>query len=295
MKRIVLLGGCGYIGSQLYSALKLKHYHVDTVDAEWFGNYNNPDNIKCDYSELPATFFKKYDVVILLAGHSTVGMCDDDKIGAIKNNIDNFALLLSKLKKQKLIYASTYRIYDGISGHPVKETENFQEPSSVYTLTKKTIDYYASLSDIEFYSLRMATVNGYSPNLRTNQIINKLFLESRKKKILTVYDTEKIFTALGIRDLCLCIEKIITAEDKRGIYNLGSFNTTISEITRILSGNSKTFTVRINNSHDSRFHMQIGTEKFQQAYNFRFSETIQSILLSLEDNISAKTHLLSSK
>ncbi len=294
MKDIVILGGCGYIGSRLYLHLRKRRFSVDTVDTELFGNYINPNNIQCDYSELPANFFSKYNTVILLAGHSTVGMCDDDKIGALKNNIENFAGLLSKLKKQKLIYASTYRIYDGISGHPVNETENFQEPSSLYTLTKKTIDYYASLTDIEFYSLRMATVNGFSPNLRTNQIINKLFLESKKKKAITIYDPEKIFTVLGIGDLCRAIESIIQKADRRGIYNLGSFNTSIHEIIKALLEVQK-FSVQIPAGHDNRYHMQIGTEKFQHAYKFTFSETIRSIIFDLQQNVSDSTHFLKSK
>ena len=294
MKDIVILGGCGYIGSRLFLHLRKQGFTVDTVDTEIFGNYSNPENIQRDYNELPKSFFNKYGSVILLAGHSTVGMCEYDKVGALKNNIENFACLLSKLKKQKLIYASTYRIYDGISGHPVNETENFQDPSSLYTLTKKTIDYYASFTDLEFYSLRMATVNGYSPNLRTNQIINKLFLESKKKNALTIYDPEKIFTVLGIADLCRAIETIVLQTDKRGIYNLGSFNTSINEIIKALLELHQ-FSVQIPTKHDSRYHMQIGTEKFQHAYAFTFSETIRTILSDLQLNISSSTHFLKSR
>ena len=185
-------------------------------------------------------------------------------------------------------------LFRSISGHPVNETENFQDPSSLYTLTKKTIDYYASFTDLEFYSLRMATVNGYSPNLRTNQIINKLFLESKKKNALTIYDPEKIFTVLGIADLCRAIETIVLQTDKRGIYNLGSFNTSINEIIKALLELHQ-FSVQIPTKHDSRYHMQIGTEKFQHAYAFTFSETIRTILSDLQLNISSSTHFLKSR
>ena len=51
MKKILVTGGCGYIGSAIYNNLKDK-YIVDTVDLEWFGNYTNPNNIKKDFDEL---------------------------------------------------------------------------------------------------------------------------------------------------------------------------------------------------------------------------------------------------
>ena len=48
MGRILIIGGCGYIGSQLFVYLKNKGYKVDTVDLEWYGNYVNPKNFKTD-------------------------------------------------------------------------------------------------------------------------------------------------------------------------------------------------------------------------------------------------------
>src|SRR5581483_9292443 len=104
--KIVILGGCGYIGSRLFTYLTEKNYSVDTVDLEWFGNYVNPKNIIANFDDLPKKFYDKYDVVILLAGHSTVGMCQNDALGSLENNIASFVNLTQKLQKQKFIYAS---------------------------------------------------------------------------------------------------------------------------------------------------------------------------------------------
>ena len=59
MKKILLIGGCGYIGSALYLHLKKMNYDVHTVDLEYFGNFNgnqNLSNFKTDYDLLS----KKY-------------------------------------------------------------------------------------------------------------------------------------------------------------------------------------------------------------------------------------------
>lgn len=294
MKKIVIIGGCGYIGSKLFTHLQEKGYVVDTVDLEWFGNFINPKNIKCDYKDLPKNFFHIYDVVILLAGHSTIGLCREDIIGSLRNNIESFVILMQKLKKQKFIYASTYRVYNETVTHSAKETDNYRNSFSIYDLTKKTIDDYISFSSLEFYSLRMATANGYSPNLRLNQTINKMYVYAKNKKKITVYDQEANFSILGLEDLCRVIEKIILSNDRRGIYNIGSFDCNVNLIIKELSKVFNNIDISIEESPKKSHHIKIDTSKFQKTYNFDFRESLKSIIASLVNNFSKKNHTITS-
>ena len=44
--KILLTGGCGYIGTNLTNALINLGHHVTVVDIMWFGNYlNNHENL----------------------------------------------------------------------------------------------------------------------------------------------------------------------------------------------------------------------------------------------------------
>lgn len=294
MKEVVIIGGCGYIGSKLFTYLQEKGYVVDTVDLEWFGNFINPKNIKRNYKDLHKSFFDIYDVVILLAGHSTIGMCQDDIVGSLKNNIENFVILMQKLKKQKFIYASTYRVYNAIGTHSARETDSYRDSFSIYDLTKKAIDDYISFSSLEFYSLRMATVNGYSPNLRLNQIINKMYVDAKNKKKISIYDQDANFSILGLEDLCRAIEKIILGNDRRGIYNIGSFNCNIRLIIRELSKIFKDIDTSVGKSSRKSCHICIDTSKFQKTYRFEFREDPNSIITSLIKNFSKKSHTITS-
>lgn len=294
MERVVIIGGCGYIGSKLFTFLKEKGYEVDTVDLEWFGNFINPKNIKCDYRDLPKKFFDSYDVVILLAGHSTIGMCREDIVGSMKNNIENFVILMQKLIKQKFIYASTYRVYNESLTRPAREIDDCRDPFSIYDLTKKTIDDYISFSSLEFYSLRMATANGYSPNLRLNQIINKMYVDAKNKKKITIYDQKANFSLLGLEDLCRAIEKIILGSDQRGVYNIGSFDCNIDLIMKELSKLFKNINSSIKESSKKSYHVRIDTNKFQQTYNFEFKENLNSIITSLVNKFSNDSHTITS-
>ncbi len=291
--KIVILGGCGYIGSKLFHYLIEKDYRVDTVDLEWFGNFVNPANIKSDFKDLPKKKFDNYDVVILLAGHSTVGMCENDRIGSFKNNVENFIDLVGKLKKQKFIYASTYRVYGNPAKHFAKETDSLS-PLCMYDFTKQTIDNYSSLSPLEFYSLRFATVNGYSPNLRVVQIINKLFISAQTNKNIPVYNIDAIFSVLGVNDLCRAINQIIIGGDKRGIYNLASFDTNINSIMKELQKHFREVDVSIAQPVQKSNHIRINATKFEKTYNFKFEDTIQNTILGLIKNFSERTHTFKS-
>lgn len=291
--KTVILGGCGYIGSKLFTYLSKKKHEVDTVDLEWFGNFTNPKNIKSDYKDLSKSFFDKYDVVILLAGHSTVGMCESDIVGSLKNNVENFVALTQKLKKQKFIYPSTYRLYGEVRGHDAKETDVVRS-FCFYDVTKRTIDDYISLSSLEYYSLRFATVNGFSPNLRVNQIINKLFLNARNNRKITVFDPLNIFSVLGIVDLCRVVEQVILGNDKRGIYNVGSFETSIHLIIKELSKIFENLDFCVEKPQQKTNHIRFETAKFQKAYNFKFKDTLGSTILSLKQNFSKESHTLKS-
>ena len=119
MKKILLIGSAGYIGTQLYS--ELQDYDVTCVDTCWFDEPLH-DCIKKDFNELSTEFIQSFDVVILLAGHSSVKMCEGEFTNAFSNNVTNFINLLGKLtKSQKFIYASSSSVYGSVGGKTVSE------------------------------------------------------------------------------------------------------------------------------------------------------------------------------
>lgn len=291
-EKIVILGGCGYLGSALFEYLTQRGFSVDTVDLEWFGNCINPKNIKRDFAKLSKSFFDKYSHIILLAGHSTVPICEKEPLGALKNNVSNFMNLLSKLSNQKLIYASSYRVYADIRKKKVSEVNNNFSNSHIYDLTKVIIDNYVKVSKIKYYSLRMATVNGYSPNLRENQIINKMFLESLVSKKLSVYNSDSAFSLLGIVDFCRAVEAIINKNGKIGYYNLASFNSTVRNLCTQIQQNAGSIKVTYSKKRIQTRTCLIDSKKFINEFDFKFLESPKSIIKSLSANYSKKTHLL---
>lgn len=280
MEKILIIGGCGYIGSRLFQYLSKKKYSVDTVDTEWFGNYVNKNNIKEDYGNIKKNFISKYDAIILLAGYSSVLMCEGRMIESFKNNVGKFIRLLSKLRNQKFIYASSSSVYGNTEDREVDETYERYSPKNYYDLTKKEIDYYAQLSSVRYYGLRLGTVNGFSPNLRVDLMINKMYSDAQKTNRITIYNPNIFRPILGIEDLCKAIDVILKKDEPRGLYNMASFNNTIQEIADKISRCLRNISV-VQKGNSQSYNFSVSTKKFQKTFDFKFQDTIESLVNSL--------------
>jgi len=284
MKKILLIGGCGYIGSALYLHLKKMNYDVHTVDLEYFGNFNdnqNLSNFKTDYDLLSKKYLNSFDVVVLTAGNSSVKLCSD-LYDSFNNNVVKFVNLMKKLNKQKFIYASSSSVYDN-SGHDEASETSSLNPLDEYTLTKTTIDYFAALSDIEFYGLRFGTVNGWSPNTRLDLMINSMTFSALKTNQVNVFNGQVYRPVLCINDLCRGIEAIINSnEDKKGVYNLASFNENVANIGKKVA--NLTDSEFVDKGKTFTYDFKISSNKFIETFNFQFDGDIENIVKTLVVN-----------
>lgn len=276
---ILLIGSHGYIGSLLRSKIE-----CDCVDL----------SIGIDYRELPQSFFEKYDSIILLAGNSSVASCLDNQLSSFKNNVENFIILLEKLKnikkRKKLIYASSSSVYGKVDIDMVTETYTNFVPHNTYDITKHIIDLMASDSNIEYYGLRFGTVCGYSPILRTDIMINSMVNSAKENGFIKLYIKEIKRPILGILDLTNAILTIVnTDKDKRGIYNLHSFNSTAEQIAIDVSKICNVPIIEletpdmITNSKEQtiNYDFSISSDKFINNFSFKFEENVDSITNSL--------------
>jgi nucleoside-diphosphate-sugar epimerase len=293
MKNILIIGSAGYIGSRLTLEFKDK-YSITTLDACWFEHSNSPDIIG-DFYNFDKTFYSKFDIIILLAAHSSVKMCEGPMLSAYNNNVRNFVHLFSKLNSnQKIIYASSSSVYGDVGSTVVDENHNDFIPHNHYDVTKHIIDLYAPKFNIQYYGLRFGTVNGYSPTVRKDIMINSMTHSALTSGEIKLYIKDIIRPILGIEDLVRAIETIIENEsDNRGIYNLASFNATAEDIAKKVNNVTNTKIVEyvtdptnISNSklQTKCYNFSINCEKFIRKFNFEFKETVESITKSLINN-----------
>jgi len=288
MKKILIIGGNGYIGSFLNHTFQ-KDFDITNIDLNWFSSQSNP----IDFKDLTKEYLSEFESIILLAGHSSVKMCHDNMLSSFRNNVQNFVELLGKIdKSQKLIYASSSSVYGHTKNSIVSEDYNTFVPNNYYDLTKQIIDTYALQSGLNFYGLRFGTVNGWAPNLRADIMINAMVHSALQDGHIKLYVKDIMRPILGINDLSKAIKKIIDSDGKNpGIYNLASFNSTAEEIaisvSNILNIPIKEYQTneleKITNAklQTTAYNFAISSNKFQKNFDFKFQEDIESIVKSL--------------
>jgi nucleoside-diphosphate-sugar epimerase len=204
------------------------------MDIEWFGNKTpKVKNFKNDFSTVPPSFYKTWDVVILLAGYSGVQQCTDMHKTYL-HNVEKFVALTKMLNKnQRFIYASSGSVYNAVSKKLLKEVPPPTVPMNPYDATKQIIDLVASQLDLEWYGLRFGAVCGYSPNPRVDIMINKMLLTHAKEGKIKVANSLKIRSVLGLQDLVTSVEGLCSMKKAApGFYNITSINEPIGVIAR---------------------------------------------------------------
>lgn len=280
MKNILITGGSGYIGSALYQFLTKKH-KVDTVDLEYFGNFINPKNHKMDFNQLSEYQLSNYDVIIHVAANSSVPLCKDI-FDAYNNNVTRFINLVKKLKKQKFIYASSSCVYVTSDNTPKVETDVLF-PMDGLTFTKTTIDQFMPLTDVEYYGLRFGSVNGYSPNMRLDLMVNSMTLSALNDNKVNVFNGEAHRPILSINDLVRAVDTIIDCEkDNRGVYNVASVNHNIYDIGKKVA--EYLSVPLIDNGKNFTYDFTISSEKFMKTFDFVFQDTVESIVDNIKNN-----------
>lgn len=277
--KVLLIGGQGYIGSALYKHLSREgRYDLNLVDLGYFGTpLREPKFSRIDYRTLTKADLSGFDAVVLTAAHSSVPLCEWDPYGAFKNNVCNFVELLSKLTTQKFIYAGSSCVYKDTGGKAALEEELDFDPIDNLTLTKTVIDYYASKSQVEYYGLRFGSVNGDSPNFRGDLMINGMTTSSLNNQLIKVANPDKHRPILGMKDLVSAVAAILSCkEDKRGVYNVASFNSTIARIAFDVASVTGAPIERTPDTPTYDFSIDCG--KFGRSFDWKPLETTETIV-----------------
>lgn len=277
--KILLLGGNGYIGSSFYKHSLHSIYSVDLCLFDKNLGYSHVINYIDGIQDID-----KFDVIICLAGHSSVPMCEYSPERSWLNNVEYFRKLCQTINNnQRLIYASSASVYGRTIGVSSEKSDINFNVLNHYDLQKITIDLVANKYIAEgknIIGLRFGTVNGISPNTRSDLMINSMVKSSLDTKTVNVKNSQVRRAILGINDLCKALELLIEKSILPGQYNLASFNSTVHQIASTVSQitNAKI----IEHPGDNLvYDFELSTDKFQHATGFVFTDTVESLIEGL--------------
>jgi len=270
MKKCLIIGGKGYIGSHLWSYLLHRGIY-----SEYYGDRDT------DYNLLSSEYLQNYEYIILLAGNSSVLSCAGELKSPWNNNVRNFSNLIEKTSnEQKIIYASSSSVYGNKGGKIFNEDDFSLEFVNNYDLTKISLDMIARdkiNQGRKIIGFRFGTVNGNSPVIRRDLMINSMVYSALNNGIINVNNKHVSRPILSIRDLSRAMTRVILDKFHSGIYNLASFNSNVNQISNLVKERTN---VEIIDKGDYAgiYDFNTDTTKFQQTYDFKFKDTVEDII-----------------
>jgi len=293
--KILITGGCGYVGSKLIPDLLAEGHNIINIDTQWFGNYlrknKNLKNFKMNLSQINKLKLKKIDVVIHLASIANDPMAELDKnLSWETSALNTFKLLnfMKKVKAKRIIYASSGSVY-GISKKP-NVTENTDlKPISLYNkvkmITERVLMSYSK--EFEIFIIRPATVCGYSPRMRLDVTVNALTFSALSKKKIKVFGGKQVRPNIHIDDMCSLYKFFLKLNKKyTGIYNAGFENKSILDIANIVKNKIPSKIKIYKDKSDPRSY-RLNSSKLIRA-GFKPKKTIKDAIIELKENYNNK-------
>jgi len=237
--KILLTGGCGYIGTNLTETLLDLGHHVTVVDIMWFGNYLNPHKnlniIQSDIRDIDAIPMKGIDTVMHLANIANDPTGDLNARLTWEVNALSSKFLIEKAIEnnvKQFIFASSGSVYG------IKEESQVTEDLPLVPITDynktKMISESVLLSfrdEITLNIVRPATVCGYSPRMRLDLSVSLLTMHALTKGKITVFGGKQIRPNIHMNDMVSVYLHLLNLDSKdAGIYNAGFENISILDI-----------------------------------------------------------------
>lgn len=275
-RKTLLIGSNGYIGSLVSIKLFEPEFYnggnnsIELIDI----SKDNPtylDFSNINYLDLTKREVSKFDNIIFLAGNSAVNNSIDTESTIYQNIVGLHRLFDLIDQDQKLIYASSGSLCDGM--YDAKEYYTQGQSLNNYDLSKKICEsihkkYY---SNKQIFGLRFGTVFGSSPNFRDDTIINKLYLKMVKKEKITIVNSKSSRTFLNIDSIPQLIVDILERGNvnNSGIYNVGDFSCTFAEVGNECARRIGKDLVEISPIESKGYDFTMNTEKVENAFDFK--------------------------
>lgn len=238
--KVLITGGAGYLGSNLTRHLLEVGYTVTVLDnlmydqvtlLHLFGNPKFQFELgDVRYKKLLQELVGLNDVIIPLAAIVGMPACKANPELTVAVNYQQVADIVEVLRDdQKLILPNTNSQY-GSSDSIITEESPFN-PLSLYAKTKCDAENIM-LANGNGVSLRLATVFGVSPRMRTDLLVNDFVYKSIVDGYLVLFEAHFKRNYIHVQDIARTFQFIIENYDKcKGqAFNVGLSTANLSKL-----------------------------------------------------------------
>jgi nucleoside-diphosphate-sugar epimerase len=293
-RKVLVIGGAGYIGSALVEQLLARKLQVTVFDALHFGEgalarvSNHPQLvlIREDFRhiEVLARAMEGVGSVIHLGGLVGDPACALDSDLTIDVNVTATKVIGEIAKAagvRRFIFASSCSVY-GACDDVVDESARFN-PQSLYARTKVASEaILAPLNSPDFAvtCLRFATIYGISGRTRFDLVVNLLCAKAVRDGVITVYGADQWRPFVHVEDVARAIVMTLTAPVGLvggQVMNVGSDsqNYTLGQIAALIKQQVPDATIVSDDTFSDRRNYRVSFQKIRALLGFEPAWTIE--------------------
>ena len=278
-RKVLLVGGGGYVGVELQRFLAESNYHVRVLDTFWYpnGKWSDSDGDFVNQIEYLDGDIRDRDMV----SQALKGMDACIHLACISNdpsyelnpnlgrsiNFDSIGMFVEEINKssvKRFVYASSSSVY-GVKTEENVTEDLICEPLTDYSKYKVMCEDVA-LNDISseicLTIVRPSTVCGYSRRQRFDLVVNILTLSALTNSVINVDGGDQFRPNLHIKDMNAAYKLLLETDPKiidRKIYNIAGENLTVLGIaTKVQSQISEDCEIRVLPTLDQRSYRVSG-------------------------------------
>lgn len=296
MKKVLVTGGAGYIGSVLVRLLLEQDYHVTVLDNLSFGGesivelLNNPNFtfVKGDVRDenVLRQIMPGIDFVAHLAAIVGDPACAKEPELTRSINLDGSKLVYQVANEcgvERFVFASTCSNYGKMSDPDGFVTEESElSPVSLYAETKVEFErFLLSQTDVmcKPTCLRFSTVYGLSPRLRFDLTVNEFTKELALERELVIFGEQFWRPYCHVVDLSRSVLHAFSADAEKvafEVFNVGDSSENyqkkmiVDEILKLLPDSKIKYVAKNEDPRDYR----VNFDKIREQLGFEITKTV---------------------
>jgi nucleoside-diphosphate-sugar epimerase len=294
-KKVLVIGGGGYIGSALIGRLLGDGFEVLLLDALHFGEQAISEVI--DHPKLHLLREDFRNVAVLVRAMRGVGSvvhlgglvgdpaCAVDESLTIDVNVTATKIIGEIAKAhgvRRFVFASSCSVY-GSSDEIVNENSSFN-PQSLYAKSKVASEVVLNaLADDNFSvtNLRFATIYGISGRTRFDLVVNLLCAKAVRDGLITVYGSDQWRPFVHVDDVARAVFMVLTAPKEvvsGEAFNVGSDaeNFTLGQIAELIHRQVPNAKIVADETFVDKRNYRVSFEKIADAIGFMPSWSIEA-------------------